>query len=158
MKRAAVALIPLLLTGCGSTDETSSAAPRPSKQPAPARTSAAPPSPAVQCLPVDQPVLDEIAGPAGVAGALTLSNGRAYMSPDYAQVYFVAATVAVPGAEQIGVWATNDIVPGALGTILAVDDTAQTFTDWPDADESEARISKSDSAVTAAIGCVNKGT
>jgi hypothetical protein len=80
------------------------------------------------------------------------------MSPDYAQVYFVAATVAVPGAEQIGVWATNDIVPGALGTILAVDDTAQTFTDWPDADESEARISKSDSAVTAAIGCVNKGT
>jgi hypothetical protein len=107
----------------------------------------------IQCLDVPEQVLLDIAsGEEERAGMIPL-RGKAYKSPDYANVYFIAIEFEATGIEkQVGVWARNGI---ESGLILAADSYAQSFTVWPDADKTDAQILPSDPAIKIARECLN---
>jgi hypothetical protein len=87
------------------------------------------------------------------AGQLTVVVAAAWKSSDYQNVYFVAMRFnAVGVSNQTGVWASVGFQDGA--TIMAVDAIAQQFTDWPEADKTDAKISKSDPGISAAKKCI----
>jgi hypothetical protein len=76
-----------------------------------------------------------------------------WKSTDYANVYFIAGTWDVQGVgPTTGIWATNHI--DKAGLIMAVDGEAQQFTTWPDADSTDAEISKADPGVKKATECL----
>lgn len=78
----------------------------------------------------------------------------AVKSPDFEKVYFIAMEFGASGVDdQIGVWASNSIKPGG-GILMSVDGFAQQFTVWPDADSTDAAISKADPSVAAAKTCL----
>lgn len=135
MKRTAWVALAVVLAGCSSgnasTDEAAEA----------------------NCEQVSADLLSRLAdGAEADVGDLSLSNGRAYRSPDYEQVYFVAADITAPGVDgDPAVWATNDLNGG--GVFMAVDNVAQTFTTWPDANTTAAAIQSTDPAVSAAKDC-----
>lgn len=148
---AAVLVLCGALTACGGA-EAETAAPA---DPKPSATTA-PPEPVKDpgCEPVQAALLTALAaGAEADVGALTLTNGRAYRSPDYASVYFIAADLTAPGVnDETGVWATNSLGDG--GVYLAVDGFAKQFTAWPDADSTDAAIGGADPGVDKARGCV----
>lgn len=95
---------------------------------------------------------------AGV-GKVTIKAASAVKSPDYSKVWFVAIRFDVVGGKNlVGVWATNGdpTIAQRTGTTMSVDGFAQQFTVWPDADKTEAAISKADRAVAAAKKCLPK--
>jgi hypothetical protein len=71
-------------------------------------------------------------------------------------IYLVALKFRIQGLDQelMGVWATTRLEGEGLD-FLAVDETAQRFTDWPDADKAPARISPTDPAVAQAKFCAD---
>jgi hypothetical protein len=141
---AMVLLTPLALIGCGG-GSTGDAGTSPASQ----ATNAA-----SACEPVPSGLLEAIAkGAEAGVGPMTLTRGRAYRSPDFSKVWFVAASLQAEGISPTdGVWATNSLEPGG-GALMAVDGVAKEFTVWPDADSTAARISAADPAVAAAKNC-----
>lgn len=104
------------------------------------------------CLEVAESMLEGIA--TGGETAITPVAGAAVLSPDFSTVYFVAMKFSAEGVpDQVGVWASNSLEAGG-GIIMAVDGFAQEFTDWPDADRTDAQISKADPSVDAAKACL----
>jgi hypothetical protein len=81
---------------------------------------------------------------------------RAVRLPHPEPIYLVALKFRVQGLDKelIGVWATTRL-EGEGADFLAVDETAQRFTDWPDADKSPANISRTDPAVAQAKFCAD---
>lgn len=55
------------------------------------------------------------------------------------------------GPDDVGVWATNS--PKAQGFIFAVDGVVQEFSDWGDADKTDAAIDLSADGVDEARSC-----
>jgi len=106
----------------------------------------------IQCLDVpDQVLLDIASGEEERVGMVPL-RGKAYKSPDYTNVYFIAIEFEATGIEnQVGVWARNEI---ESGIILAADSFAQSFTVWPDADKTDSQIMASDPAIKIARDCL----
>lgn len=111
-------------------------------------------SPATQVACVDAPaaLLDRIATGALDGTGMKPVTGKAYLSPDYSKVYFVAVRFSATGIDdQTGVWATNDL---DSGTTMSVDGIAKNFTNWPDASKTGAKIEVTDPAVAVAVGCL----
>lgn len=111
--------------------------------------------PKATCVTVPQAMLDGIAsGAEKDVGTLKITKGEAVKSPDFKNVYFIAAHISAVGLKDaVGVWASNSLQPGG-GQIMAVDGFAQQFTVWPDADHTSAKIGKADPSVDKAKGCV----
>lgn len=128
MIRAVVLVSAALLTACGS------------------------PEPEADCEDAPPALLEQI-GESATVDDLAMGTGRAYLSPDYEQVWFVAAKFTVTGVdeEQTGVWATNRL--DAPETIMAVDGLAQEFTTFTPADQSSAGIEVTDRAVETVKSC-----
>lgn len=61
---------------------------------------------------------------------------------------------AADGTESVGVWATGSLAPGE-GVILAVDDTARSFTNWPAGDKSALQVTPAEDGVEAARHCLH---
>lgn len=92
-------------------------------------------------------------------GPVTIRRSGAVRSPDFQKVWFIAIrfdAVGAPGS--VGVWATNGDPASArsTGIVMSVDAFAQAFTDWPRADKSDARISKTDPGAAAAKACLGR--
>jgi hypothetical protein len=67
----------------------------------------------------------------------------------------IAADIQGTGLEgegDLGVWASNALEPGQ-GIVMAVDAVAQEFSDWPDADTTDANITSSSDGVSEARDC-----
>lgn len=130
-----VALAALGLTACGSPET---------------------PAEDIACEDVPREVLDSIAaGAEEDTGALDVSRGSAYRSPDYENVYFVAAEFSAAGVgSETGVWALNSIDPAAPGLIVAADSFAQGFTVYPDGDKMADPIPKSSDDIVNARACL----
>jgi hypothetical protein len=106
------------------------------------------------CKPAPKAVLNRIEAGLEVQGGGKLRNGFAVKSADFEKVYMVAADIQGPGLEgndDVGVWATNSL--GAGGLTHAVDAVAQEFSDWGDADQTDAAITTSDDGVEQARSC-----
>jgi hypothetical protein len=132
------------IAGCGESDESSSGGAEPEQE------SAAEPS----CDRASKKLLNAIASGLEVDGGGKLRNGFIVRSGDFEEVYMVAADIQGPGMEggdDIGVWATNS--PQAEGVIYAVDAVAQEFSDWGDADKTDAGITQADDGVVQARSC-----
>lgn len=104
------------------------------------------------CVDAPTALLERIATGALDGTGMKPVTGKAYLSPDYGKVYFVAVRFAATGVEdQTGVWATNGL---DTGITMSVDGIAKNFTDWPDAATTGAKIKSTDPAVAVAIGCL----
>lgn len=120
--------------------------PEPTEEPAPERDPA--------CEDVSPELLASIGVGAEDGTGLAMTRAVAYRSPDYAKVWFVAGEFTATGVDpQVGVWARNDLEVSG-GITMAVDGMAQEFTVWPDADTTDAAISKADPSVAMAKECL----
>ena len=156
--RVAVGLAAMVLAvagcggdGAGSGDDSS--ADKSSSQPA-AETSSESTDKPEDCLPVSKEMSRAIAtGQEDGVGMKPVAEA-AVKSPDFRNAYFIAITFSATGVDdQTGVWVSNLLYPGD-GIIMAADPTAQQFTDWPDADKTDAQISTDDPSVDAAKSCL----
>jgi hypothetical protein len=116
------------------------------------------PTPTAACERASRELLDAIATGLDVGGGESrLRNGYAVRSGVFEKVYMVAADIqgsGMEGPDDIGVWATNS--PEAEGVIYAVDAVAQEFSDWGDADKTQAGITASSDGVDEARSCAEK--
>lgn len=111
--------------------------------------------PPSRCQEVSRELLRTIAGGAPDRLRITPLAGFAVKSREYQQLYMIAMKFSVPGVgEESGVWASNSLQPGE-GLIIAVDDFAQNFTQWPAGDTSSFKISPADDGVEEAEICVS---
>lgn len=135
------------------TAQPETSAPPPST--APKTTTPTKPRPDKACMPVSAAMRNAIATGAGkTTGGIKLSRAAAVKSTEHAKAYYIAARFVAPGIdEQTGVWASNSLTPGE-GIILAVDGFAQEFTDWPDADTTDAAMKPTDESATKATECL----
>lgn len=78
-------------------------------------------------------------------------EGRAVRSAEHERVFYIAGKLSVGPDEIVGVWATNDLLPGRASSILAVDGFASQFTSWPSGD-----LSVTDDGAEKAKGCLNE--
>lgn len=132
---AGLAAATLTLTACGGGDNGNPAA-------------------ASSCEPVSQEKLNRIADGADKGLEFELADGAAFRSPDHDKVWLIAARMhdgSLGNDVQIGVWASNSL--DLDGTILAVNNMAQRFTHWPDA-EKPAGIGPVDPLVKNATDCL----
>ena len=142
--RLAVLAAPLLLAmaGCSGT-ESSDASDSPTNSPS-----------EVECLQVDEAMMEGVATGAIAGTGLDPVRAAAVRSPDFEKVFFIAMEFSATGIpDQVGVWASNSLEPGG-GSILAVNAVAQEFTDWPAADSTDAAIGLADPSVFTAISCL----
>jgi hypothetical protein len=166
-----VAIVATLVAGCSSPDEASLAGGS-SPAPASSTSTATPASPtststsvstttarpttkkaaAAGCLAVSAKMRKAIG--TGLEDGFSLTQAAAVKSPDFAKVYFIAGRLKGPGVDQRAVWASNSLTPGG-GVIMAVDAMAQEFSDWGDADSTDAQISKVDPSVRRARACLS---
>ena len=106
------------------------------------------------CRRAPETVLERIEAGLEVDGGGKLRNGYVVRSGDFKRVYMVAADIQGPGLEgndDIGVWSVNSLGNG--GFTFAVDKVAQEFSDWGDADKTDAAITASDDGVDQARSC-----
>jgi hypothetical protein len=88
-------------------------------------------------------------------GGIKLTRAFAVKSTEHANAYYIAARFTAPGVdEQTGVWASNSLTPGQ-GIILAVDGFAKEFTDWGDADKTDAGMTSADKGAKKAEDCLS---
>lgn len=144
-----------LLAGCSNTGaveaDESDTTEGPAKA-APANTEEK--APADNCLKVSAAMAEAIGS--GEESGVGMKPGviAAVKSPDFAKVYFIAMKFGASGIDdQVGVWASNSVKPGG-GILMSVDGFAQQFTVWPNADGTDAAISKADPSVAAAKACL----
>ncbi|MDF2143530.1 hypothetical protein [Knoellia sp. p5-6-4] len=113
------------------------------------------PTPPVDCIPAGGSAGDALlrAKPGPVEDT---TRSRAVRLPDPEPIYLVAPQFRVRGIDQqlMGVWAESSLGEEG-GDFLAVDETAQRFTDWPHADKSSTHISPSDPAVAQTRFCAD---
>lgn len=111
--------------------------------------------PPVNCIPAGGSVGDALlrTKPGLIDGTMW---SQAVRLPDPEPIYLVALQFRVRGIDQqlMGVWATTSLEGEGLD-FLAVDETAQRFTDWPHADTAPAHISPTDPAVAQARFCAD---
>jgi hypothetical protein len=77
-------------------------------------------------------------------------------SEDFEQVYMIAADVhgaGLEGDDDIGVWSKSGPPRVGGGLIYAVDLVAQEFSDWSDADKTDATVTESNHGVEEARAC-----
>jgi hypothetical protein len=106
------------------------------------------------CRPAPKTVMERIEAGLTVDGGGKLRNGYAVRSGDFKKVYMVAADIQGPGLggkDDVGVWSVNSLGNG--GSTYAVDSMAQEFSDWGDADKTDAAITASDDGVDEARSC-----
>lgn len=160
--RVSLALFACLLTGCStSTEQTGEPRPTVTETRAPvepqvAQTSDPEPEEAAisGCEVVPTELLAKVQAGAEDGTGMIVTRGVAYRSPDFENVYFVAAEFTATGVDpQVGVWAMNSLDPSS-GIVMAVDGLAQQFTVWPDGDVTDAAISKADPSVAVALECL----
>lgn len=151
MRLPLIALLLVALVGCGSDDESAESAPEGRDKPA--NSAPADPEPSSDCE-EPTPALLRAIEEGNESVAFKLGNAAAYLSPDYKQVYFVAAEMSGPGLEDgdVGVWATTNL---ETGPILAVDGFARQFSVWPDSDQGQMDIGAADPGVGKAKDCLN---
>ncbi|GAA5119303.1 hypothetical protein GCM10025762_37020 [Haloechinothrix salitolerans] len=90
-----------------------------------------------------------------VSGDLKITKGAAVRSPNHEKVFLIAGEMKAPGVDgEIGVWASNSLERGG-GIIMAVDNIAQAFTVYPDADKTDAQISPAAAGVQEARDCLD---
>jgi hypothetical protein len=110
-----------------------------------------------RCLDVPLGIVGAIAAGIDFTTSAEPRGAQAVKSGDFETVWFVAADLEGPGLDgegDIGVWATNNIELAGMGTIMAVNEVAQDFTDWPDADSTDAAITMSADGAEEARDCV----
>lgn len=124
--------------------------------PGTAEPSAQPEETPLTCETPSQELLDFIAdGAEASTGGITITRGSAYKSPNYEKVWFVAAEFNAPGVDnEVAVWATNSLA--GEGLTLAVDNMAQEFTVYPNANETSFEIPTTGDDVTNAKGCLDQ--
>lgn len=155
-----VRLLPLIaataaisLAACGEDAGQGSTTDAPTRTTTPAATKAKP-----FCQKASRKLLAAIgAGLQVDGGAGHLKRGSVVKSGDFSKVYIVAAEIDGPGLKgdgDVGVWATNSTT--ADGLILAVDSAAKEFSDWGDADKTEAAIDQSADGVSEAEACATR--
>lgn len=86
-------------------------------------------------------------------GGMSLVAIQSVKSADFENVYFVAGNLLGPGMGdgEIVVLATNKI--DDIGIIMAVNEMAQSFFVWPDADSTDANMTMDDDGAKAAESC-----
>lgn len=92
----------------------------------------------------------------GLTGNVTLSEAAAVKSDDFNKAWFIAAEIDGPGLEgkgDVGVWMSNSLDPGS-GVTMAVDAVAQEFSDWPDADKTDAGASMAHDGARESRDCL----
>ena len=152
---ALVIIIALVLPACGGSDSTTPSAapaPQPAPSPAPQQTPESTLEPSLDCIAVNATMAEAILTGATASG-MTEVRASAVRSPDFERVYFIAVEFALAGAENVvGVWASNSLEPGG-GIIFAADVFAKEFSDWGDAETTDAAISPADSSIRRAREC-----
>ena len=143
-----------VLAGCGdeSSDEPANEPAAQEEQARDEQDQLDPPKP--KCERASRRLLQAIATGLEVNGGGKLSRGYVVRSKDFSKVFMVAAEIDGPGMEgrgEVGVWATNS--KRAEGLIMAVDGLAKEFSDWGDADETDAAIDQSAHGVQEAKDC-----
>lgn len=157
MKTTGVILaVALLLAGCASegtsADEPTTAADDDTTTSAPVEDAKSEPS--ADCKRVSRAMARAIATGREDGTGLKARRAVAVESPDFSKVYFIAMEFSAPGiGKDVGVWASNSLKPGG-GIIMAADGMAQEFTVWPDADSTDAQISKADPSIESARSCL----
>jgi hypothetical protein len=146
------ALVVATFGGCGTNDE---AAPdRDLAQPAPQQEE----QPGSECRKASKKLMTAVAAGLEVSGGEgALRRGRVVRSKDFDKVFMVAADIqgqGLEGSDDVGVWATNS--PTGEGLIFAVDGVAQEFSDWGDADATDAAITSDSHGVEEARACAKR--
>ena len=107
----------------------------------------------VECLEVSATVLSRLQQ--GAEDGMTFTAAAAYRSPDFVELYFVAARFTVPGVDNaVGVWVTNSVSDDEVAGFMAVDAVAVEFTDWGPASTTDAAITVTDPSVSVATDCL----
>jgi hypothetical protein len=147
-----IAALAVAMTACGS-EQDASAPTTPEPRQEAEQEASAPTEP--RCKRASKRLLSAIEAGLEVSGGEgSLRRGYIVRSEDFSKVYLVAADIQGPGMEgrgDVGVWATNS--PRAEGLIFAVDGMAQEFSDWGDADKTDAAIDQSAHGVDEARRC-----
>lgn len=89
------------------------------------------------------------------ADDLSLRNAKAVRSNDFEKVYFVSAYIqseSLPEAD-IATFSMNNL--DGPTSVLAINDSAKEFTDWPDGDRTQSRMTLSDDGARESRDCVN---
>jgi hypothetical protein len=91
----------------------------------------------------------------GLSSGITASGWQAVKSNDFEKIYMIAAQLRGEGLgdDTYAVWASNSLELGG-GLVFSVDGYAPHFSDWGDADTTDAQISVNDDGVEEAIDCV----
>lgn len=147
-----VIFVLFVIGACSGSDEPERAEERGSSQMS-SPSGDASPSPD-GCLEVDRAKVRLIAERETADGPMKLGRAVAVRSPDFEKVFFIAIEFelsGVPGPTQ-AVWASNTL--SVSGDILAVDNVAQTLTDWIAAESTDAEISPADRSVDTALACL----
>jgi hypothetical protein len=142
----AALLASAVAAGCGAEDES------PRRQEDSKATVEAHPKPG--CSRASKALLRAIATGLEVQGGGSLRRGFIVRSEDFKTVFMVAADIqgsGLEGPDDVGVWATNS--PTAQGSIFAVDGVSQEFSEWGDANKTDAAIDLSADGVDEARSC-----
>jgi hypothetical protein len=139
----AAALV-VLLASCGGDDKSSSGDKA---------------SSADRCRNVPKSLVDAIEAGLTVTGGGTLTNVKAVKSTDFKRVYFISADIEGSGMEEpnsddIGTWVKSGPLRVGGGLILAVDATANEFSDWGDGRKTDAQLSMEDEGAEESKDCV----
>jgi hypothetical protein len=144
-----IAALALAMSACGE-NTTEEPASTPTQEQSASESQGSEPS----CQRASRRLLAAIETGLEVTGGGRLRRGYVVRSTDFDKVYMVAADIQGPGLEaagDIGVWATNS--RRGAGAIYAVNSVAQEFSDWRDADKTDAAIDPSAQGVDEARRC-----
>jgi hypothetical protein len=146
----AIALV-LSMSACGGTDGASS-----TDRTQPTNRSDPTPGLAPRCTDVGVEVLAQIQVLPHGDGIIQISRGATYESPTHPDQVFLAAELSGDGvaAGTIGVWSTASLEPQGGTLFLAVDEFAQKFTGWPEAEMMAGHVAKDDPVVDEARSCL----
>lgn len=151
--RALLVAFDIALAGCGGTGEEAEA---PEQQtPATTETEEAAPERDPHCMAVPPAVVKAISTGLEVQGGGSLRFAQAVKSDDFESVYFVSADIqgaGLEGDDDVATWATNRLRVGGL--TFAVDSVAQEFSDWGDADKTDANLTMDDDGAELSRDCV----
>jgi hypothetical protein len=110
-----------------------------------------------RCVSVSPAAVSAIQAGLKVPGGGRLTYAWAVRSNDYKRAYFVAGFIygsapGLVGTSHVGLWAT-DSVDSAPSAISAVNNLANTYSEWGDGRISEAHFSTSSDGAPEALAC-----